>query len=1030
MPMTTMFPFGVPSSRARSKEMAATSFLLLTIVLATASTTTSSSSVAINASGTSNGGCIPAERVALLSFKAGLTGDPDNRLISWQQGAHDCCRWSGVTCSRRTGHVIKLDLHQDIPEVYYLSDDDPENHSLRGQLSPSLLALRRLKYLDLSQNYLLGDAKAMPGFLGSLQSLTYLNLSNMDFHGPVPPQLGNLSNLIQLDIQGSIFGDYQYSKDISWLARLRSLEHLNMGSVGLPEVVDWVHTVGTLPNLAVLILFQCGLTNSNVPSSFVHHNLTVLEVVDLTGNQFSSPDTPNWLWNVTSLRSLRLVECGLSGTFANNLGNLTLLENFAFGLNNVDGMIPGALKKMCNLRSLDLSMNNISTDMKEVIHSIPNCSWKNLQQLILESANIIGTTLQFVSNLTSLNMLEVSHNQLSGSMPVEIGALANLTYLDLQQNNLSGSVPVEIGKLTKLTYLDLSFNNLSGVMTEDHFVGLMNLKYIDLSENYLEVIVDSHWVPPFNLESAWLSYCNLGPKFPKWLQWQKSIRELIIPNTGLVDRVPDWFWTTFSEATWLDISLNQLSGDLSFNLEFMSMTTLLMQSNLLTGLIPKLPSTIKVLDISRNYLNGFVADLGAQNLQVAALFSNAISGTIPTSICRLRKLRILDLSNNLLSKGLPDCGQEELKHQNPSGNNSSKFISLSSFSLNITVLLLSNNSFSSGFPLLLRQCPSLSFLDLTQNRFTGELPGWISEAMPGLVMLRLRSNNFYGHIPVEIMGLHNVRILDLSNNNFSGAIPQYIENLKALSSTETTIDNPFEEAYEGEYRSAHIGMVNVSITVVMKGQELEYGGNIVYLMSIDLSCNNLTGEIPEKLSSLVGLISLNLSSNLLSGNIPYNIGKLQSVESLDFSRNKLGGEIPRSLSNLTYLSNLNLSYNNLSGRIPTGHQLDTLNTDNPASMYIGNPGLCGHPVPMQCPGPPRDPPTNGDPTRLPEDGLSQIDCLLGSIIGFVVGAWMVFFGLLFIKKWRYAYFGLLDNLYDRLYVISVVTWQKWFGPRV
>ncbi|EMS67398.1 Receptor-like protein 12 [Triticum urartu] len=900
--------------------MAATSFLLLTIVLATASTTTSSSSVAINASGTSNGGCIPAERVALLSFKAGLTGDPDNRLISWQQGAHDCCRWSGVTCSRRTGHVIKLDLHQDIPEVYYLSDDDPENHSLRGQLSPSLLALRRLKYLDLSQNYLLGDAKAMPGFLGSLQSLTYLNLSNTDFHGLVPPQLGNLSNLVQLDIQGDIMGaGYQYSKDISWLARLRSLEHLNMGSIDLPEVVDWVHTVGALPNLAVLILFQCGLTNSNVPTSFLHHNLTVLEVVDLAGNQFSSPDTPNWLWNVTSLRSLRLVECGLSGTFANNLGNLTLLENFAFGLNNVDGMIPGALKKMCNLRSLDLSMNNISTDMKE---------------------------------------------------------------------------------------------------------------YIDLSENYLEVIIDSHWVPPFNLESAWLSYCNLGPKFPKWLQWQKSIRELIIPNTGLVDRVPDWFWTTFSEATWLDISLNQLSGDLSFNLEFMSMTTLLMQSNLLTGLIPKLPSTIKVLDISRNFLNGFVADLGAQNLQVAALFSNAISGTIPTSICRLRKLRILDLSNNLLSKGLPDCGQEELKHQNPSGNNSSKFISLSSFSLNITVLLLSNNSFSSGFPLLLQQCPSLSFLDLTQNRFTGELPGWISEAMPGLVMLRLRSNNFYGHIPVEIMGLHNVRILDLSNNNFSGAIPQYIENLKALSSTETTIDNPFEEAYEGEYRSAHIGMVNVSITVVMKGQELEYGGNIVYLMSIDLSCNNLTGEIPEKLSSLVGLVSLNLSSNLLSGNIPYNIGKLQSVESLDFSRNKLGGEIPRSLSNLTYLSNLNLSYNNLSGRIPTGHQLDTLNTDNPASMYIGNPGLCGHPVPMQCPGPPRDPPTNGDPTRLPEDGLSQIDCLLGSIIGFVVGTWMVFFGLLFIKKWRYAYFGLLDNLYDRLYVISVVTWQKWFGPRV
>jgi len=40
-----------------------------------------------------------------------------------------------------------------------------------------------------------------------------------------------------------------------------------------------------------------------------------------------------------------------------------------------------------------------------------------------------------------------------------------------------------------------------------------------------------------------------------------------------------------------------------------------------------------------------------------------------------------------------------------------------------------------------------------------------------------------------------------------------------------------------------------------------------------------------------------------------------------------------------------LSYNNLSGRIPSGHQLDTLKADDPASVYIGNPSLCGYPLP-------------------------------------------------------------------------------------
>ncbi|KAF6986837.1 hypothetical protein CFC21_004550 [Triticum aestivum] len=148
--------------------------LFLIIILATASS--SVSSVTFNRS------CIPAERAALLSFKAGITGDPDNRLVSWQQGARDCCRWSGVTCNSRTGHVVKLHLRNEylfpFPEEDYISGAiDPEDHSLRGQVSSSLLGLSHLKHLDLSGNIVLGAGMAMPGFLGSLQSLTYLNLS-------------------------------------------------------------------------------------------------------------------------------------------------------------------------------------------------------------------------------------------------------------------------------------------------------------------------------------------------------------------------------------------------------------------------------------------------------------------------------------------------------------------------------------------------------------------------------------------------------------------------------------------------------------------------------------------------------------------------------------------------------------------------------------------------------------------------------------------------------------------------------------
>uniref|UniRef100_A0ACD5TCY6 Uncharacterized protein n=1 Tax=Avena sativa TaxID=4498 RepID=A0ACD5TCY6_AVESA len=1038
----------VPSSM---RAMAASSFLIL-IVLATATSADTVSEI-------SNGSCIPAERVALLSFKAGITRDPANRLVSWRQGHHhDCCRWSGVTCSSRTGHVVKLDLRNPSPTEYELyGGNDPQSHSLRGQVSLSLLALRRLRYLDLSMNTRLGDAMAMPGFIGSLQSLTYLNLSTMGFSGTIPPQLGNLSKLVQLDISNDYSYNYPYSKDISWLARLHSLEHLNMAGVNLSRVDDWFHTTNALPNLVVLVLRSCGLNMSNAPSSLpLQHNLTVLEELDLSFNPLNSLAAPNWFWDVVSLKSLNLVECELSGTFPKELGNLTLLETFDISFNYINGMMAGTLQNMCNLSSLNLSGNNISGDIRGVIDSIPSCSWKNLQELILVGANITGSIPVEIGMLTNLTYLDLSMNNLGGTLPAEIGRLTNLTYLDLsinnldgtlpaeigrltnltylylKRNNLSGSVPMEIGMLTQLTDLSLRNNNLSGPITKDHLSGLMNLRSIDLSYNNLEFTIDSHWVPQFNLDSASFSSCHLGPQFPKWLQWQKSINYLDISNTSIIDSIPYWFWSAFSNATSLDISLNQLSGELPLSLEFMSVTVLLMQSNLLTGLIPKLSRTIKVLDISRNSLNGFVPNFQAPQLEVAIMFSNFITGTIPTSICRLEKLWALDLSNNLLSMELPDCGGKEQEQWNPPNKNSPRVNSTSSFSLKITTLLLRNNSLSSGFPLFLRQCASLMVLDLAENKFTGELPRWISEAMPSLVMLRLRSNNFSGHIPIELIGLHLVRIVDLSNNNFSGVIPHYLENLTALIGNTTDnydpLEGPFGEYYDEDEGSVstYFGLSGDSFSVVIKGQVLEYRENTLYLMSIDLSCNSLTGEIPKEISSLAGLISLNLSSNLLSGSIPFKIGNLRSLESLDLSKNKLGGEIPGGLSDLTYLSYLNLSYNNLSGRIPSGPQLDTLKADDPASMYIGNPDLCGHPVPRQCPGPPGDPPTNEDSARWHEDGLSQVDFLLGSIVGFVAGTWMVFCGLLFMKRWRYAYFGLLDEIYDRLYVISVVTWRKWF----
>ena len=77
-----------------------------------------------------------------------------------------------------------------------------------------------------------------------------------------------------------------------------------------------------------------------------------------------------------------------------------------------------------------------------------------------------------------------------------------------------------------------------------------------------------------------------------------------ISSTGIVDRLPDWFTTTFAKVTYLHISNNEISGRLPRNMEFMSVQSFLINSNKLTGEIPNLPRNITYVDMSQNSLSG------------------------------------------------------------------------------------------------------------------------------------------------------------------------------------------------------------------------------------------------------------------------------------------------------------------------------------------------------------------------------------------------------------------------------------------
>ncbi|GJN18462.1 hypothetical protein PR202_gb05627 [Eleusine coracana subsp. coracana] len=313
-------------------------------------------------SNTSSIRCIPRERDALLAIRAGLT-DPGNYLSSWQ--GEDCCEWKGVRCSNRTSHAVELALRG-------LADVNSSIGLREGRLNSSLLGLRHLRILDLRGNNFNGTP--IPKFIGEFKNLRYLYLSNANFGGQVPPQIGNLSKLIYLDMN-SIFQDLYtiYSTDLAWLSRLTELHYLDLSRMDLSAAVDWAHVVNKLPSLVTLNLRFCMLRNG-IPSP-EHVNLTSLESLDLFG-----PITEE-IGKLAALKNLNLSWNHLNGTIPDSIGDVHSLESLDLSHNEFGGKIPANLSNLLSLTRLNLSYNNLTG-------GIP--SGNQLQTLVDQASIYIG----------------------------------------------------------------------------------------------------------------------------------------------------------------------------------------------------------------------------------------------------------------------------------------------------------------------------------------------------------------------------------------------------------------------------------------------------------------------------------------------------------------------------------------------------------------------------------------------------------------------------------------------------------------
>ncbi|CAL9079830.1 unnamed protein product [Musa textilis] len=576
-----------------------------------------------------------------------------------------------------------------------------------------------------------------------------------------------------------------------------------MNSVSFRNVSNWLQALNALPRIQVIELVSCDLRT--FPPSLPHVNFTSLTTLNLEDNLINST-VPDWLFDITSLEELSWLELPLLAN-SDSIAKLTNLRALDLSNNMFhDDFRPEALSNHCKLQILDLEEVPINDVLSNLESVFSGCLMFSLEELDLSGTQLRGSLPDWLGNFKNLKSLDLSDNFLYGSVPASLANLSSLQSLILYSNELNGTISEAIGGLKGLIHLDL-YNN-SFRLSEVHFANLSSLKFLDISYNYIDLSKGDDWIPPFQLQSLFMIFCQIVPRphFPKWLRLQTTLHDLDLSSTSIKGRIPNWLP---SSLEYLSLSNNEISGDVPQYLP--NLMSLDLSNNSLSGHLPpriaNIMPNLEDLDLSNNkiagelpqlfskqihYLdlsnNSFSRDLSSkisnimQYLYWFDLSMNHLSGSIPLSFCKNKYLLVLRLSKNNLSGELPNCWK----------NSSSLFIlDLSSNKLqgripdslsnlqSLQSLHLSNNNLTGQIPLSLKGCTNLVTLDLAYNNFIGNIPAWIGESLSYLKTLSLRSNAITGSIP-ELSHLISLQILDLSNNALSGSIPRSFGNFSAL----------------------------------------------------------------------------------------------------------------------------------------------------------------------------------------------------------------------------------------------------------
>lgn len=629
-------------------------------------------------------------------------------------------------------------------------------------------------------------------------------------------------------------------------------------------------------------------------------NLSSLRRLSLAGNNFQLTPIPAGFERLTSLTHL-------------NLSYSCFSDQIPAGISRLEKLVSLDLTTMffCELPPTfnDPGVNNDVFAFEE-IHRFrlekPNLesffrNLTSLTEILLDYVDLSAqgsSWSQALSVLPNLKILSLSHCRLSGPIHSSFQNLKSLNYLKLDYNNLSSEVPKFLDSFRDLQVLNLASTQLSGELPGKVFM-LPKLRIIDLSKNQFL----TGELPEFPLHSS-LQFFSL-------------------------------FETQFRGN--LPVSIGNLKN----------MTNLLLYTCNFSGLIP--PSlanltSVTEVDISYNAFKGSIPDFRdstVPNLKDIRLSFNLLTGSIDPHIFTLPSLQILYLNDNRLGGKLEEfsASSSVLEKVYLNGNNLSGEIPRSMSEIpSLTYLSLAANKFTGLTKLdAFQKLSNLTSLDLSLNSLTvgSDQPDLV---FPSLQDLNLRRCNLT-EFPTFLKKQDQLRTLNLSDNHIRGYVPKWLwtTSLYELDLSQNEVDFP-KESSPGEKENS---LFSPLVTLVMRSCNISRFPEFLKLLDslwfLDLSGNKIEGQVPNWIwkstieyvnishnslnsmeeflpnVSLNSLATLDLRGNLLQGSFPRGICNLSSLSIFDASHNQLSGLIPECLGLMSNLSVLNLQGNKYRG---------------------------------------------------------------------------------------------------------------------